>query len=87
MTPARTFSYDFILKGSAMSNSHHGDFKKLTHDYLDDLYTEWCRKDTEESIHLRFGQFVYNRTGVEVENSYNIVDPQKAYEVLQAVFL
>ena len=45
---------------------------------FDLLYSDYQQLDTPE----RFGQFIYNRTGFELENSYNETDTQKAWYML-----
>ena len=45
---------------------------------FDLLYSDYQQLDTPE----RFGQYIYNRTGFELENSYNETDTQKAWYML-----
>ena len=46
---------------------------------LDLLFSDYQQLDTPE----RFGQFIYNRTGFELENSYNETDTEKAWYMLR----
>ena len=46
---------------------------------FDLLYSDYQQLDTPE----RFGQFIYNRTGFELENSYNETDTEKAWYMLR----
>ncbi len=58
-----------------------------TQDQIDEL---WVRFWTETTVTqgktvpistiVRFGQFVYNETNFETDNSYFIVDPEAAYK-------
>ena len=45
---------------------------------LDMLYSDFQQLDTPE----RFGQYIFNRTGFEFENSYNIKNAEEAYKLL-----
>lgn len=53
----------------------------ITQDQLQDFYTAWLAKPD----HQRFGQFVYNQSYVEIDNSYNERDPLVAYNLLLTV--
>ena len=46
---------------------------------FDLLYSDYQQLDTPE----RFGQYIYNRTGFELENSYNETDTQAAWYMLR----
>ena len=46
---------------------------------IDMLYSDYQQVKTEE----RFGQFVYNRIGLEVNNSYNETDDEVAWQTLR----
>ena len=46
---------------------------------IDMLYSDYQQVKTEE----RFGQFVYNRLGLEVNNSYNETDDEVAWQTLR----
>ena len=50
-----------------------------TQTQFDLLYSDYQQLDTYE----RFGQFIYNRTGFELENSYNETDTQAAWYMLR----
>ena len=50
-----------------------------TQSEFDLLYSDYQQLDTPE----RFGQFIYNRTGFELENSYNETDTQKVWHMLR----
>ena len=46
---------------------------------IDLMYSDYQQVKTEE----RFGQFVYNRIGLEVNNSYNETDDEVAWQTLR----
>ena len=52
---------------------------KLTYMQLHLLYQDYLQLSTPE----RFGQYVFNRTGFQVENSYEIKNAKHAYELLK----
>ena len=47
---------------------------------IDLMYSDYQQVKTEE----RFGQFVYNRLGLEVNNSYNETDDEVAWQTLRS---
>ena len=47
---------------------------------IDLMYSDYRQVKTEE----RFGQFVYNRIGLEVNNSYNETDDEVAWQTLRS---
>ena len=47
---------------------------------IDLMYSDYQQVKTEE----RFGQFVYNRIGLEVNNSYNETDDEVAWQTLRS---
>ena len=47
---------------------------------IDLMYSDYQQVKTEE----RFGQFVYNRIGLEVNNSYNEADDEVAWQTLRS---
>ena len=46
---------------------------------FDLLYSDYLQLDTPEC----FGQYIFNRTGFEIEGSYNETDTQKAWYMLR----
>lgn len=58
-----------------------------TQDQIDELWARFWKETTVTqgktvpiSTIVRFGQFVYNETNFETDNSYFIVDPEAAYK-------
>lgn len=47
---------------------------------LQEAWSDYFKSN--ECEHLRFGQYVYNHYGFEINNSYNIVNASVAYQVL-----
>ena len=46
---------------------------------FDLLYSDYLQLDTPE----RFGQYIFNRTGFEIEGSYNETNTQQAWYILR----
>ena len=67
----------------SLNNKHslrllHEQTTRLTPMQLNLLYQDYLQLSTQE----RFGQFIFNRTGVECQNSYNIKNAEEAYKLL-----
>ena len=52
---------------------------KMTQDTLQQLWSEWATA----SSHLRFGQYVFNQVGYELNNSYNDIDPREVFNKIK----
>ena len=67
----------------SLNNKHslrilHEQVTGLTPFQLNLLYQDYLQLSTQE----RFGQFIFNRTGFEFQNSYNIKNAEEAYKIL-----
>ncbi len=67
----------------SLNNKHslrilHEQVTRLTPFQLNLLYQDYLQLSTQE----RFGQFIFNRTGFEFQNSYNIKNAEEAYKIL-----
>ena len=64
---------DFVAEVRAVAQTKHPAA-------IDLMYSDYQQVKTEE----RFGQFVYNRIGLEVNNSYNETDDEVAWQTLRS---
>lgn len=53
---------------------------EMTKELLEQLYVSWSQ--IPHPNYERFGQYVFNQTNYEYENSYNIKDGSEAYTLL-----
>ena len=67
--------HEFVAEVRAVAQTKHPAA-------IDMLYSDYQQVKTEE----RFGQFVYNRIGLEVNGSYNETDDEVAWQTLSSLF-
>ena len=71
-------SYSFKNSGFVKKMVEIEPKPRLTSAQLDLFYHDYLQLSTAE----RFGQYIFNRTGFEFENSYNIKNAEEAYKLL-----
>ena len=71
-------SYSFKNSGFVKKMVEMEQKPRLTSTQLDLFYHDYLQLSTAE----RFGQYIFNRTGFEFENSYNIKNAEEAYKLL-----
>ena len=71
-------SYSFKNSGFVKKMVEMERKPRLTSAQLNLFYHDYLQLTTAE----RFGQYIFNRTGFEFENSYNIKNAEEAYKLL-----